>query len=162
MKLLFFIYSFIFFQNIIFAQGFSFVSSDGVQFSFEVQKLSGEISVSVEINNCSKNSYILIDTTGMSSFTMLGDSSAFIGIGLDYSFYPYANDHMRNNDRLAQLAPNHKHKLAFFHKEGRKELYSLRIGFDYYILNDSKKRPTKIELDRWNHSYFNFTISLRK
>lgn len=77
-------YLFIGFSVSTYAQQFSFTNEDGVIFDFEVERDSDKISLRVTIENTSSNVNLYVDSSGVYSFTLVGDTAAF---RTDVSFF---------------------------------------------------------------------------
>jgi hypothetical protein len=73
-------YLFIGFSVSIYAQQFSFSNEDGVVFDFDVERDSDKLLLRVMIENTSSNVNFYIDTSGVYSFTLVGDTAAFMGV----------------------------------------------------------------------------------
>ena len=156
-------YLFIGFSVSTYAQQFSFTNEDGVIFDFEVERDSDKLSLRVTIENTSSNVNLYVDSSGVYSFTLVGDTAAFMGVGFDYALFPYANDGiMRRTYKALRITASKKITQSFTHSlEKTEQVKILRIGFDYLRSNKeidfNEKNQNKISRKR---RYFNFNFTL--
>lgn len=146
------------------AQQFSFSNEDGVVFEFNLTRENSKLILEITMDNLSKNVCLFADSSGEYSFLQKSDSSAFLGIGFDYSIFPYSNDFMIRKFRVFRVLPLKKHsQILICDKEGSEQIKTLKIGFDYFTSNKEIEfnENTKREIIK-NHKYFNFTIPLSK